>query len=530
VAAAAPGAAPVPAKFDPKTSATAPDKGTYEDTQEGLMAFIKDNTEWSEAHPEEAQKLRDARLKAEESGRLPSEEPAAPAAEAAAPENAGEPKPGEAPAPGAAATPAAIEKWTTDAPELKAVFEKYPTLQAEIMETARSLEAAQPILSKVGSPEAADFYIDHASRLVGLQTSWMRAGDDPDLVPGAWAQVEDMFKVRDNEGKEVVGADGKPAFAPDYQPFVRHATTMGLNPLVTAADAKIQSLTERLKGVYGTEEAKAADATALEEAKYEKAAITYTLEMLKAGDGTPSALPALPAGATEEQIAFQKKLEEQQKKLEGDGATKTRAERKASMAQADRDVQLAYEANFTQQIDNFLNGMKERGEYLPEFVTSRKWVNPKSGKETKLTDFAVQVYQKVNDMIMSDPYHAAQLASLQLLGPAGKEARIAQVTKLSNLYMMGSNGKPGVLQNLVKAIQDDIRGAAAKQPNAAAGGVARVEPRTGGVVEPPAQSPEDVRKWAEAEAAKTPGWTDTDDATKEAAIMSLYSKKRLGMI
>jgi hypothetical protein len=358
----------------------------------------------------------------------------------------------------------------------------------------------------------------------------MRAADDPELVPGAWGQVEEMFKVRDDKGAEVLGADGKPSFAPDYQPFVRHATLTGLNPLVTAADAKVNALTERLKGVYGTEEAKAADAAALEEAKYEKAAIAYTLEMLKAGEGTAEALPALPAGATEEQIAFQKKLEEQAAKLRGDKGKETVAQRKQTLADTDRAVQTAYESNFQTQIDTFLAGMKERGEYLPEFVTTRKWVNPKTGKETGLTDFAVQVYQKVNAMIMGDPYHSARLASLQLLGPAGKDARIAEANRLATLYMMGERGKPGVLQALVKAIQDDIRGAAAKQPNAAAGNVARVEPKTAGTVQPAAMSKEDVRKWAETEAAKDPNFAVSDAATQEALVMSLYSKKRLGLI
>ena len=148
----APAAPSTPAAFDPQTSATPPNSADYPSDAEGQVRFMSDNSKWSLSHEEEAGKIREAKLAAEN-----GEEVTQPTAELTQKvEEAEQPQPDapktETPA-AVAATPAAIEEWTTKSPELKALFAKSPELQAQIMEMARTNEAAKPVLEIVSTPE-----------------------------------------------------------------------------------------------------------------------------------------------------------------------------------------------------------------------------------------------------------------------------------------------------------------------------------------------------------------------------------------
>jgi hypothetical protein len=490
-----------------------------------MADFIRDNTEWSQTHPEDAEKIRTAKLAAEDAGTLTDTtqaeakvagEVAKVEGEPAKPEEA---KPAEAAA--AAATPALIDAWKTDSPELAAAFEKYPEKYQQIMETARAAEAAKPVLDIVSTPEEAQFAVDHAQRLVSLQTNIMLAGDDPEQMGSAWGQVEEMFKERDANGAEVKGADGKPVLGSDFKPFVRKAASVALGDYAQAAQAEIAAIEARLKGVYPSEDAKTADATALQEASYAKMAFDFVIAKLGQNEEAPK-LPALPANATAEQIEFQKKLEAQQKDLDAKQGRQTSESRKAATRALDGEVQKHFEAGVNRGVEAHIAAMKERGEYLPDFVLNDKYINPVTQQPTKISAFSAKIYMALNNKINGNPLHVAKLGSLQALGAAGKESRLAEITRLTGLYM------PKIIEAEVTRIQDGIRASSGQKTVDPSKGVARVEPQSAGTVVPAAMDSTQIRQWAETEAAKDPNWGAMDQRTREQLVITTAAKKRYG--
>jgi hypothetical protein len=515
-------AAPAPgAKYDPKTSLTPPKSSEFPNTAEGLIEFTRANSEWSTTHPDEAEAIRSAKIAAED-GVQPAEVKPTDAVAAEVAKAEGEP---EAPKPAAepvtAATPAVIEEWTGKSPELKAAFEKSPELRTAIMEMARQNEAARPVLDIVGTPEEAQFAVDHAGRLVSLQANWMLSAEDPEMATTAWDQTVDMFKERDQNGAEVKGLDGRPKLGSDFKPFIRKAASSALEDFVSSDEASVNTLKARLAGNYATEDAREADTAALEQAEYNLAADRYLLERLKAGAGETRQLPQLPANATEEQKAFQRRLQEESAELDAKTGKATTTDRKAAGKAVDREVQAHYEAGLNSYIDTQIAAMKERGEYLPDFVLNDKWVNPTTGKVTGLTAFGVKLYQALNAKVNGNPLHTAKLAQLQALGAAGKDARKAEVDRLRNLYL------PKLFDAEVKRIQDGIR-ASVKKPAAAAPSIARTEPQSQATVVPSGMSQTEVRTWAEGEAKKDPNYSAMSTADREALTISLAMKKRYG--
>ena len=517
-----------PEKYDPQTAGAPPNSNDYSQDPEGLAQFIAENTAWSLAHPEEAAKIRERKLAAEESGLPSGEQTTAEAgiADAVKTAEGGEQATPEGEKAAEAvqvtgASPAKIDEWTGKSPELKAAFEKNPALRDEIMETARFAETMKEVADIVSTKEEAQFAVEHAQRLVSLQTNWMLSGEDPEMVEPAWNQTVDMFTERDANGAAVMGADGKPKLGSDFKPFVRKAGSYAIDDLNQSTQSQITALEARLKGVYPSEEARQADAVALENLGYEKAAFDFVRErMQNSAEAGEATLPKLPPNATPEQVAYQQQLEAQQRELDARQGKQTVEARRAARVALDREVQNAYEAGINQDTEAYINDMKGRGEYLPDFVLTDKWVNPQTGQPTKVSAFGARVYLALNAKINDNPVHAAKLASLQALGAAGKEARIAEVTRLRSLYF------PKILQAEVTRIQDGIRASSGqgKTNNT----VARMEPQSQGTVTPQTMGTAEIRRWAEAEAAKEPGWDNFDDATREARIITLAAKKRYG--
>lgn len=529
-AATAPAEAASPAKYDPKTAAAQPQSSDYGQGAQGMEEFIRDNTEWLQAHPEEAERIRSERRAAVEDGRLiDPEAPAKPAdatAEAIAAaegEQPGEAKPPAEGVPASAATPAAIDAWVTKSPELKAVFEKYPELQAEIMETARGLESAKPVLDIVSTPEEAQFAVEGASRLTSLQTNWMLAGEDPEAVGAAWDMTVDFFKERDANGAEIAGADGRPKMAADYNPFrVKTSTSLIEDTLQAPVTGKIAALEAKLAGVYPNEEAKAADQALLDEAKYEKAAYDFVLDRIgKTQAGGAAQLPELPPNATPAQIAYQEQLKTERAELDAKAGKQTTETRKAARVALDREVQKSFDKGITDLIDTHINAMKDRGEFLPAFILTDKYINPNTGKVTNVSDIGARMWIALNAKINASPLHTAKLANLQAMGAAGKEARTAELNRLTRLYM------PDLLQARITEIQNGIRESASggKKPAEA---VARPEPQSAGTVAPVAMDNAAIRTWAEAEAAKDPNWGSMDVKTREQLVMTKAAQKKYG--
>lgn len=479
---------------------------------------MSDNSKWSLSHEEEAGKIREAKLAAEN-----GEEVTQPTAELTQKvEEAEQPQPDapktETPA-AVAATPAAIEEWTTKSPELKAAFAKSPELQAQIMEMARTNEAAKPVLEIVSTPEEARFAVDNANRLVGVQSSWMLAAEDPDMIGTAYDQTVEFFKERDANGAEVKGADGQSKMGADFPIFQRSVATPLLQNIAGSAQAAITALEARLAGNYPSEEARAADADALEQATYRKAAYDFILNDMKQSGDTSSKLPALPPGATPEQVAYQKELEKQQADLDAKSGKQTTESRKAASKAVDKEVQKSFETTINTLIETAINAMKERGEYIPGYVLNDKWINPQ-GQVTQLSSFGVRLYQMLKNKLEGTPIHVAKISSLQALGAAGKDARKAEMERLTNLYL------PKMIDGEIARIQKDIKEGSGNK--SATPTIARVEPQSQGTVVPQGMDSNQIRQWAETEAAKDPNFSVMSRVDKEALTMKLAMQKKFG--
>jgi hypothetical protein len=151
-----------------------------------------------------------------------------------------------------------------------------------------------------------------------------------------------------------------------------------------------------------------------------------------------------------------------------------------------------------------------------------KWINPASGKQTSVSAFGMKVYQQLNDKINANPIHRAKLASYQTLGAAGKDARVAEVNRLVNLYL------PKIFDAEVTRIQNGIRELSAKKPNAApANGVnaPRMEPSTRAAVVPSGMDSDQALSWARTEAAKAPGFRNLSPQQREELVMDFYGQK-----
>lgn len=520
---AVPAAPAAPAKYDPQTAAAPPTSGDYPDNAQGISDFVRDNSQWMQAHPEEAERVRAAR-RAEDGGEPAGEtRPEAAMADVVAAAEGEQPdappKPAEG-APAAAATPALIDAWKTESPEIAAAFAKYPEKYEQIMETARGYEAAKPVLDIVSTPEEANFAVEHAQKLVTIQGTWMAAADDPEMVEPAWNQMVDMFTTRDAQGAVVNGPDGKPVLAPDFKPFVSKAAAVALDQVSTGIQSTLTALEARLTGHYATEEARAADTLALDNAKYEKAALDFVLGKLAAGD-QGSTLPALPANATPEQIEFQKSLETQQRALDEKAGKQTAETRKAARAQLGRAVDQAWSTVITNHIDNHIKEMQARGEHLPDYVQTDKYIN-QNGQTTKVTDLGARMWIALNEKLRAQPLLQAKLASLEALGAAGKDARIKELTAFTVSKL------PPLLNGRISEIQKGILALSTQKQVNPAAGVARVEPQSGGIAQPQTMDGAQVRTWAEGEAAKDPGWANMTATTREALIIRLAARKRYG--
>jgi hypothetical protein len=458
------------------------------------------NAEWELSHPEEASKLRkpvDAEAAAE-----PVAEPAKVEEQKTEPEKV-------------VATPAAIDSWLSDTPELKAVFDQHPEKLSQIMEMARSVEAAKPILDIVGTKEEAEFAVDHANRLVSLQSNWMLAAEDPEMATAAWDQTVEMFKERDAEGKEVL-ENGKPKLAADFKPFVTAAANAAIGPLVEAAKSRMDALKAKLAGSYPNDEARQVDEDALEQADYAMKGFQFVLAELSHTDDGPQ-LPVLPPDATEQQKAFQKHLEEEQKKVDANKGKQSTAERKAAQAKLDREVDGEWSNSIRNYIETNIQAMEDRGEYIPRIVIEDKWINPNTGQAGKNTAFGMKLYLQLNDKIYGNPVHRAKLANLQAQRANGKAARIAELTRLQSLYL------PALFNAEVKRIQDSVRGSGKKKP---APTTARVEPTTSATVVPSAMDDKQVRAWAEGEAKKDPSFASMSVSQREETILDFMLRRQ----
>lgn len=494
-----------------------------------MAQYIEDQATWAQAHPEEAQKWREQVNRDEFADDMPDQGGAAAAAVAAAegapPPAAADPaKPADAPA--APATPQLLDEWMAKTPALKAALDADPEMKAAMESTVAQAAAAAPILEIASTVEEAKFHRDTANELVSLRANLMMAPDDPAALDRGWTQIQDMFTTIGDDGKVVLDKNGKPQLAQDFYAVRDKFVASHFDEGNARIGSEIAALEAKLGGHYPNEQAKLADQEALTNAKYAKAALDYALEYLKGGQETDD-LPALPAGATPEQIAFQKKLEDDRAALRGEQGKQTKEQRQAASREFNQKMQSAWGAGIGGFIEGQLKAMTDRGEYLPDFVLAQKWRDPKTGQESQIREFGMDIYQQFNAKVYGNPYHFAKLAELQALGPAGEKARLEYFEKLRTTFKDPVSRKPWlqkIFDDKVASIQNGIRKAAGQnQPPAGTAPVARVEPTSaGGGAQPPARMDEaQLTAQATERAKKDPGWANADEAGKSALISEM---------
>lgn len=523
-AAAVPSAPAVPAKFDAKSSPTPPDPATYPQGADGNDQFMADNGAWLLEHPDLAAKLDLERRREGEDFPVeaPVEVPVAPEA-AVDPNQPVDAKP-QPDATVAAATPAVIEEWTAKSPKLKEAFAENPELQGAIMGMARDLEGAQKVLDVVATPEEAITAVSTAHQMYSLQANWMLAAEDPEMVGPAFENTRKLFMETDANGNPVM-ENGQPKMAPDYALFEGKFAASAISRLGGKFDSDMAAIQARLGGSYPNDDARAADETALEHAGWAKKAVDYVLSLIGNGEQAGPSLPKLPANATPEQIEFQKQLEEREKANAAKEGRTTKESRKAAREAMRKEVQGAYEGSIFDLINTDLAAMKERGEYLPDFVVNDKWINPQNGKVSNLTAFQVKIYQQLNEKI--NKLHGLKILELEALGAAGKQARIDLMKEKVVKY-----GRK-LIQDEVARIQKGIKGAQPKPPGTVnpAGNnsaVPRLEPQSGGTVQPGAMNDDQLSTWARAEAAKQPGYATMTQKEREELFLEISSRKKWG--
>lgn len=472
---AAPEAAPVsPAAAAPAPQAAVQPKITdFPDTAEGLEQFVEATESWKQANPDDAAKAAEAERAAAEAampGAQPKEEAPKPPAEVK-PEQA---QPGQAPS---AATPQVLDDLLTRNPAFKAALDASPADKEVLMATARAAEAAKPILQLVPTEAEARFAVDNANRFIGLQHKFAMASEMPEIGDQAWQEFTSLFHVMDDKGQPVMEADGKtPKLAESFS-FLTQKVTQGiLGDTVGSLTARVQQLKDKVeKGVYPSEAAKAEDRATLENAEYELAAFDFVAKKLLADAASEDLkLPELPADATPAQRELQERLRQQVEEANQQRKSQTREQRIAERRKFENEMNQEFGRGVGAYLRSEIDARKARGEYIPDLLLNRKWINPVTKQETDTADFAMRMFNEFAQKLDSIPTVRDELARLQAMGPAGRAARVAKWEQLRAQYL------PEIVDSYLKSVQDEIRqmSAASVKREEAAAKVARVEPQT----------------------------------------------------
>jgi hypothetical protein len=225
--------------------------------------------------------------------------------------------------------------------------------------------------------------------------------------------------------------------------------------------------------VYPSEAAKQADKAKLEDAEYELAAFDFVSKKLSA-DPDELKLPELPADATPAQRELQERLAKQVEEQNQQKKAGSKAQRIAERKVFEGNMNAEFGKGVGAYLRNEIAARKERGEYIPDLLLNRKWINPVTRQETEAADFAIRVMNEFNMKIDSIPSVKDELQRLQAMGSAGKAARLARWEQLRAQYL------PDIVNDYLTSVQDEIRQMAGKsaEREARVATVARVEPTT----------------------------------------------------
>lgn len=464
-------AAPAEAPASSAAPAARPKPEDFSSDQQGVEDFIEANERWKQEHPDEAAVAAEADRTAAEAARPGAE----PKAEAEAPKP--EEKPAEAAPAGTvtAQTPQALDELLTRNAALKAALDASPADKEALMATARAAEAAKPILQLVPTVEEARFALDHANQFLGLQRKFALAAEMPEVGEQAFHDFVSLFHVTDDKGNVVKDAAGAPKLTESFDFLSRKLTTGALGAGLADAQAQVAALKKQVEtGVYPSEAARAADMEKLDDAEYDIKAFDYVMKKLAAAGDDELQLPELPADATPAQRELQERLARQVEEANKEKASGSKAARIQARKEFEANMNQEYGRGIGTYLASEVQARKDRGEYIPDLVLNRKWIDPATRQQTDYPDFAIRMAMEFTNKVQSIPSVNDELMKLEAMGPAAKEARLARWEQLRAHYL------PEIVDNYLTSVQNEVRQmsaqSTARQEKVAT--VARVEPQT----------------------------------------------------
>ena len=471
---------------------------------------MREHDEWVEQNPEAYAAAHPGLAATEEKPPAVAEQPAEekPAVEAAA-------KPAEAAGP----LPQEFEAAIAGDAALKTALEANPVAQKLIMDTARELEAARPVLEMVPTVEDARFMSANANTMLDLKHNALLGVESPDARTGFWNGLRNQFVETDDKGRPVVDAAGKPVLGKDYDLcLLTPAASEKLGGIQQQLEAGITELEQKLKGYYPSEADKAADQKRLDDATDDREAIGWVIELLKMGGGADeTALPPLPQDATPAQRATQERLERMQAEIkrnqEATGKGKQLGEAKAFESQ----MRIGWQEGVGKGVDDYLAAAKGRGEVIPDYIIKEKWIDPQTKQQTEFPRLAVTILSEYDNTVMGITRERNEIQRLERLGLAGKQLRESNAARLRQTYL-----EP-IIRRHIKEIQDGIRVSqkAEEKRRAEIGKVARTEPQTAATSGPqPNLTDEQIQTKAMGLVTKDPKWVKADADERQIMLMN----------
>jgi hypothetical protein len=496
-------------------------KGTdYPQTEDGLAQFVREHDDWAQQNPEAYAKAHPGLATSAEEKQ--DTEPGAEDKQAA--DAAKVEEPGKAAEVGP--LPQEFEAAIANDPALKAALEANPAAQTLIMDAARKLEAARPVLEIVPTVDDARFMATNANTMLDLRHNALLGIESPEARQGFWTGLKSQFVETDDKGNQVMDAQGRPVLGKDYDAcLLTPAANEKLTGKLTQINAVVAELTEKLKGHYPSEAAKAADQKRLDDLKDDSEAIGWVTEMLKLEGQGDTALPALPADATPEQKKFQERLERERDELRKEREAAGKGAQTNTVKAFESEQRIGWQREVGKGIDQYLAEARERGEVIPDYILQERWIDPATKQPTQFPRLAVTILGEYDNTVMGMTRERNEIQRLERLGPAGRALREANAARLRKDYLTP------IIQKHVKAIQDGIRqstAAEAKRRGEIAK-VARTEPQSGATPGAQPQLTEaQLTEKAQALAQSDPRWRSADQDERQIMLMTARTTVKWG--
>jgi hypothetical protein len=463
---------PPAAPAAPAAPSGPPKASDFAQSAEGIEQFIDASEQWKQEHPDQAaqavEEQQQAAPLAPEAGTQPDDQ-AKPAEEQPKPPAAAEAQP--------LPTPQAFDELLSAKPDFKALFDRDPEAKSQVMGLARAAEAAKPVLDIVPTVEEAKFAVGHANQFLNLQHMFAMAAENPEMGERGFEQFLDLFKVRDDKGQPIV-QNGVPQMAESFDFLTRKLTSGALTDRIEQQKQTLAALKGKLEsGVYPSEQTKEADRVASVDADYSLKALEYVSELLGAAE-PELALPELPQDATQAQRELQAELKKQLEQVTAGKQQNSKAARVQARQTFERKMNGSFGQIFGDFVDAEIKSRRDRGEYIPDFVLTQKWINPATNQVTTVPTYAAQTWHAFQAKIHSIPSIAQKLRDLELQGVPGEQARMAYFTDLIGKQPFAKKIVDDYLTEIQNGIRQGVGERQAQQQRVAQ--VARVEPQTAG--------------------------------------------------